>query len=53
MIVTLNADAQSKSRLSKIRYYQGKYLYTVSKQSTLMSFKEYTIAEQSDTALAA
>ena len=53
MIVTLNAAAQSKSRLRTIRYYQGKYLYTVSKQSILMPFKEYTNAEQSDTALAA
>ena len=51
--VTLKAAAQIKMRLRIIRYYQGKYLYTLSNQGILMSFKEYSIAEQSDIALAA
>ena len=40
-------------RLRVIGSYQGKYLYTLSNQGILMSFKEYTIAEQSDIALLA
>ena len=39
-------------RLRIIVYYQGKYLYTLSNQGILLSFKDSTIAEQKDTALA-
>ena len=39
-------------RLRIIVYYQGKYLYTLSNQGILLSFKDSTIAEQKDAALA-
>ena len=40
-------------RLRATGYYQVKYVYTLSNQGILMSFRKYTIAEQSDIALAA
>ena len=53
LTVTLKAVAQSKMRLRVTVFYQGEYLCTLSNQGILMSFKKYTITEQSDIALAA
>lgn len=52
LTVTIKQSIQKNMRLRIIVYYQGKYLYTLSNQGILLSFKDSTIAEQKDTALA-
>ena len=53
LTVTFKHDPQKKMRLRVIGYYQSEYLYALSNRGILMSFKQYTIAEQSGIALAA
>ena len=46
--VSLKTPAAKKMRLRVIGYFQGKYLYTLSNQGILLSFKDYGIIEQNE-----
>ena len=46
--INLKEAAKKKMRLRVNRYYQGKYLYTLSKDGLYMFYKEYGDKKQSD-----
>ena len=48
LMVTFKTATAKKMRLRVIGYYQGEYLYTLSKQGILLTFKYYSIVEQNE-----
>ena len=48
LMVTKTAAAKKKMRLQVTGYYQVEYLYTLSNQGILLTFKDYSIAEQNE-----
>ena len=53
LTVTLKTTATKKTRQRVIDYYQCEYLYTLSNQGILLTFKNYSIVEQNEIVLLA
>ena len=44
--INLQAAATRKMRLRMISYFQGKYLYSLSRKGLIMNYKEYSVNRQ-------
>ena len=48
VMITLKAPAGSKMRLKVTGYYQGEYLYFLSKSELIMTYKDYSVKKQAN-----